>query len=242
MKKAGGFSAGARGAGTPGPSDPLFPPPRQQASPQRPQELAIPPRFHGQKTLSPPHADALFFEQYLKRGPIIRSLLLRSGFAGLSHVVDFGCHVGGWSWQLARLCRRVTALDVDDRLLGLGRAFCRENGLFNVSFLKSAPEILSSLPPTDGIVCVTTLQTLPSDDVLRFFDFARAKLKTKGLLLFNTASVRMAAEWSLKLERLKIDGWKGVAGYALRGLRSLFVSTLRPGRRYYFLPPRAVAW
>jgi SAM-dependent methyltransferase len=72
--------------------------------------------------------------------PFTEQLLRRAGVASGMHVLDVGCGVGDLAIMAAQLVGhqgRVTALDLDQPALDIGRERAREKGLANVSFAHS---------------------------------------------------------------------------------------------------------
>ena len=143
--------------------------------------------------------------------------------------------------MLAESCERVTVLDVDPNVLELGTAFIGDNGLDGIDFAEISADTLASLPPSDAILCVGTIQVLSHAEIRQFLGFTRANLRPGGRLLCNTASPRMLVDWTLRLRRLRYDGWRGQLAWAGRlavGLAHRRVAG--DGRRTYCLRPKAL--
>ena len=189
-------------------------------------DLQIPAQFYEQSTLSPGVKDSFFFERYIDQDKILADIL--APFNGRRHVVDFGCNVGGWAWQLSDMCDTVTALDISNDVLKLGTIFIEHNGISNIDFKINDSKTLESLPSADGIVCLITLQLMKAAEIHRFFDFARQKLNTGGLLLCNSVGPRFAFEWLVTMKTVRNKGWHSQILWAIRLFRVMLMKKIAP--------------
>ena len=177
-------------------------------------DLSVPEELRDSRAISLSATDAYFFERYLCQRPEMRAILDAGGLSGLDRALDFGGHVGGWAWVMAESCGHVTVLDVDENVLRLGAEFARRNALDAIDFVEISADALADLPPSDGILCVGTLQVMTHAEIRQFLEFARRSLRPGGRMLCNTASPRMLLDWTLRLRRVRVDGWRGQLGWA----------------------------
>lgn len=199
--------------------------------------LEIPPDIREGRRISAGTENRYYFERYLSQWLMMEQILWVSGFHGGRHVIDFGCFVGGWSWVLSRMCEAVTALDVDDTALALGKRFAQHHGFSNLEMKTIAPDVLAALPPADGILCVGTFQVMPAADLYAFFSMVRRTLVPGGLLLCNSARMFLPLEWLLTCERVKVRGWREQLVWARAVLRALRSRRIQATGSYYCLRP-----
>lgn len=171
------------------------------------------------------------------------------GFAGLDHVVDYGCGRGRWIFPLAGMVNRVTGIDCDANYLSAIDNFASVNHLSGRVTTTAAAD-LSSLPrhSVDGMISIGTLQVL--GDGARWHDFfrqARAALNPGGLLLCNVPTQYMVGGhfWGGEgFTQMKILGWRAgldrQLGWLLQWLRALGRSRIVAGQKYYAVSARAV--
>ena len=204
-------------------------------------DLRVPESLQKRRAITPTSTDAYFFERYLRQRPEMRAILDAGGLKGLETVVDFGGHVGGWAWVMAESCQHVTVLAVDQNILASGADFARDNGLDAVDFVEISTEALAAVPPLDGVLCVGTLQVMNHAEIRQFLQFAQGKLRPGGRLLCNTASPRMLLDWTLRLRRVRVDGWLGQLSWAYTLVRALGQRRVaHDDRQTYCLRPAAL--
>jgi SAM-dependent methyltransferase len=179
-----------------------------------------------------------YWDRYLSETPAIKGLLVETGFAGRAHVVDYGCHLGGWVLALASMCDSVTGVDIDAPYVESLNVTVAANQLNARGIVASD---LSTIRSADGIICISTLQVVGSGDLWhQFFDDARRVLPTGGLVLFSIATPEMPRAWFLKLEGLSHLGRKSVTWCLRRQLswarlwaKGATTRSIDRGRKYY---------
>ena len=186
-----------------------------------------------------------YWDRYLSEMPAIKSLLIESGFSGRAHVVDYGCHLGGWVLALASMCDSVTGVDIDEAYVESLNATIAVNKLNARGIVASD---LSSISSADGVVCVQTLQLVGSGDLWhQFFDDARRILPTGGRVLLTISTPAMPRGWFLRLEGLTHLGKKPLVWCIRRQLswarlwaKGMTTRSIEQGKRYYSIPADVV--
>jgi SAM-dependent methyltransferase len=87
--------------------------------------------------------------------PITEDLLRRAGIAEGMQTLDLGCGVGEVSILAARLVGahgHVTAVDIDETALAIAQSRARQQGLANVSFLRSNLDDFRPEHPLDAVI------------------------------------------------------------------------------------------
>jgi ubiquinone/menaquinone biosynthesis C-methylase UbiE len=87
--------------------------------------------------------------------PLTRQLFQRAGLAPGMRVLDIGCGVGEVAFLAAELVAtegRVTAIDVDEHALEIGRAHAKSRGFNNITFVQGDIHTFRSDAPFDAAV------------------------------------------------------------------------------------------
>jgi len=103
------------------------------------------------------------------------------GLAAGMEVIDL-CSGDGWfTLQVARIARRVDAVDLDEKLLEVARLRLSENGVTNCRFLAGSAYDLPALvtEPVDFVFMANAFHGVP--DRIRLARAVRARLKPAGL-------------------------------------------------------------
>jgi SAM-dependent methyltransferase len=186
-----------------------------------------------------------YWDRYLSEMPAIRALLAESGFTGRAHVVDYGCHLGGWVLALASMCDSVTGVDIDAPYVESLNVTVAANNLNARGIVASD---LSTIASADGIVCVATLQVVGSGDLWhQFFDDARRILPKGGRMLLSISTPGMPLGWFLRLEGLTHLRKKPLVWCVRRQLswarlwaEGVTTRSIAKGRHYYSIPADVV--
>lgn len=110
------------------------------------------------------------------------AILKSVGLSPGSNAVDL-CSGDGWfTLQMARIARRVVAVDIDARLLEISRARLRESGVNNCTFVAGdAYELPTMIPePVDFLFMANAFHGVP--DRLKLAHAIKAVLNPGGLL------------------------------------------------------------
>lgn len=182
-------------------------------------------------------------DRYIRESDAIHSLLQAAGIKRLDGVVDYGCCLGGWAWQLAKTNKNVVGVDINPAYIEAAQKIADFNGLDNVSF-KCAPD-LSAIEENskDAIISVGTLQVVGTGDFWEsFFGNAHRVLKPGGKVVVNFATPLLPLEFLLTCEawrptylkqkgfRWCMNRWKNWIYLVLNGLRA---HKIESGQRYY---------
>ncbi len=109
-------------------------------------------------------------------------VLAKVGMAPDMNVIDL-CSGDGWfTLQIAKLVRRVVAVDIDRKLLDVARVRLAEGGLTNCDFIDGSAYDVASLAPEPGdfVFMANAFHGVP--DRVRLARAAKAALKDRGRL------------------------------------------------------------
>jgi SAM-dependent methyltransferase len=134
--------------------------------------------------------------------PVTETLLQRAGIASGMRVLDLGCGVGEVSFLVARLVGHhghVTAIDVDEQALAIGRQRATQLGFNNITFVQGDLHTWGSDAPFDATVGRHILIHTP--DPLKVVKAALRVLRAGGVGIFQEYdfSVRHSAHPALPL-------------------------------------------
>ncbi len=118
--------------------------------------------------------------------PITDQLLRRAGVSSGMRVLDVGCGVGEVAFIAARLVGplgHVTAIDVDESALAIGRRAAQELEMANITFMRCDVTEFSTAPILDAVIGRQILLHLPDPQIMvrRAFEI----LKPRGLAVFQ---------------------------------------------------------
>jgi len=99
-------------------------------------------------------------------------------------VLDLGCQSGFFSFDLAKTCKKVIAVDADIQHINENRKKASNLGIKNLTFIhaKITPETLDTLPKFDVILCLSVFHHLMISTNLHDFDSSLNQSDWKGVL------------------------------------------------------------
>lgn len=108
------------------------------------------------------------------------SVLALTGLAPGMNVIDLCCGDGWFTLPIAKIARRVTAVDLDARLLGLARSRLAQNKIVNCDFVEGDAYDLTTLvsSPVDFVFLANVFHGVP--DKPRLMDAVASVLSPGG--------------------------------------------------------------
>lgn len=121
------------------------------------------------------------------------------------HAFDFGCGVGRLVLPLARICDRVTGLDVSPGMLALARRNCEAHGVDNADFL------LDAFPdePADWVNSFLVFQHIVPERGIVLLRRLLACLAPGGVATLHVTAYRTNAHLSASLEDVRHTRFDG---------------------------------
>jgi SAM-dependent methyltransferase len=135
----------------------------------------------------------------------------------LTRGLDFGCGVGRLTIPLASVCKSMVAVDVSESMLAEAAKNCREQGISNVTFVKSNDGLSAVSGPLDFVHSFIVFQHIPRDRGEALLKRLVELLQDDGIGVLH-----FTCSWSSKTSlarRLLTDAYKSVP--LLYGVRNL---------------------
>jgi len=188
-----------------------------------------------------------FWERSAAQRPAMLALFRASGFTGLAHVIDYGCHLGGWTLPLAAGNTSVTGVDLNPAYI---ESLAASATALGVPVRGVVASDLSGFPAAsaDGLLCLGTLQVLGQGALWhRLAADAHRVLRPHGRMLVNILTPAWPAGCFLRGEGLRYLGahpWRWCLrrqlGWARQWVRAIGVRGITPSGHYYAVPARVV--
>lgn len=126
-------------------------------------------------------------------------------FSPDAQVLEFGAGTGLFTLEMARLCKKVTAVDVSGEMLEMLKIKAEKEGINNVICLAGDMKTLKLHEKYDLICSFSSLEYI--DDVMSFLRLISSMLKPGGRLYITTAHVSLAKFFSQVGNALRQGIW-----------------------------------
>ena len=113
--------------------------------------------------------------------------------------LELGCGVGRVTWQLARLCQQVVAVDISSSHLDVARAYLAEVGIDNVQLCHIAElPMVESLPRFDLLYSRIVLQHNPPPVMAWLLDKLLKRMNPGGIAYFQIPTYRIGYRFNVE--------------------------------------------